>query len=171
MCNQSLLYPLILRHFLPFYHSKNQKSKFWKNEKKVPRAIIILHMFTVNDYHMIYGSSDTECDRQNSLSFWTIFCRLPPSPPQTTQKIKIFGNIKKPPGDIICLFLKLNFVCRQKWVGRKVAGMKKTFIVIFDPTWTHILARKGTNKEFLKQHFSQKRPKLYLYQFCDFKTD
>ena len=95
----------------------------------------------------------------------------PPSPPQTTQKIKIFGNIKKPPGDIICLFLKLNFVCRQKWVGRKVASMKKTFTVIFDPTWTHILAQKGPNKEFLKQHFSQKRPKLYLYQFCDFKTD
>ena len=43
---------------------------------------------------------------------------------------------------------------QQNWVGRKVAGMKKTFSAIFDPTWTHILARKGPNKEFLKQHFS-----------------
>ena len=76
MCNQSLLYPLILRHFLPFYHSKNQKSKFWKNEKKVPRAIIILHMFTINDYHMIYGSY-IEYLRQNIYhSFWFSFCFL-----------------------------------------------------------------------------------------------
>ena len=26
-----------------------------------------------------------------------------------------------------------NFVFRQNWVGRKVAGMKKTFFAIFDP--------------------------------------
>ena len=47
-----------------------------------------------------------------------------------------------------------NFVFRQDWVGGKVAGMKKSFFVIFDPTWTHILVLKGSNKEFLKQHFS-----------------
>ena len=29
-----------------------------------------------------------------------------------------------------------NFVFRQNWVGRKVASMKKTFFVIFDPIWT-----------------------------------
>ena len=46
-----------------------------------------------------------------------------------------------------------NFVFRQNWVGRKVAGMKKPF-VIFDPTWSHILAPKDPNKEFFKQHFS-----------------
>ena len=46
-----------------------------------------------------------------------------------------------------------NFVFRQNWVGRKVAGMKKNF-AIFDQTWTHILAPKGPNKEFLKQNFS-----------------
>ena len=47
-----------------------------------------------------------------------------------------------------------NFIFRQDLVGRKVAGMKKTFFSIFDPTWTHILALKGPNKEFLKQNFS-----------------
>ena len=26
-----------------------------------------------------------------------------------------------------------SFVFRQDWVGRKVAGMKKTFFVIFEP--------------------------------------
>ena len=64
-----------------------------------------------------------------------------------------------------------NFVFRENWVGSKVAGMKTTFFAIFDPTWTHILAPKGPNKEFLKEHFSQEKQKLYYYQFCDFKTD
>ena len=47
-----------------------------------------------------------------------------------------------------------NFVFRQDWVGRKVAGTKKTFFfAIFDTAWTHILALKGPNKGFLKEHF------------------
>ena len=65
-----------------------------------------------------------------------------------------------------------NFVFRETWVDSKVAGMKATFFaIIFDPTWTHILAPKGPNKLFFKQYFSQERQKLYYYQFCDFKTD
>ena len=47
-----------------------------------------------------------------------------------------------------------NFVFGQNWVGRKLAGMKKTFFAIFDLTWIHILAPKSPNKEFLKQYFS-----------------
>ena len=46
-----------------------------------------------------------------------------------------------------------NIVFRQDWVGRKVAGLKKTFFAIFDTIWPHILALKGPIKEFLK-HFS-----------------
>ena len=44
-----------------------------------------------------------------------------------------------------------NFVFRENWVGSKVAGMKKTFFGIFDPTSTHSLAPKDPNKEFLKE--------------------
>ena len=37
-----------------------------------------------------------------------------------------------------------NFVFRQNWVGRKVAGMKKTlFFVIFDPTWATFFYQKA----------------------------
>ena len=65
-----------------------------------------------------------------------------------------------------------NFVCRENWVDSKVAGMKTTFFaIIFDQTWTHILAPKGQNKVFLKQYFSQERQELYYYQFYDFKAD
>ena len=42
-----------------------------------------------------------------------------------------------------------NFVFRKNWIYRKVAGMKKHFFVIFDPTWSHIVAPKSPNKEFL----------------------
>ena len=60
---------------------------------------------------------------------------------------------------------------RENWVGSREAGMKTTFFVIFDPTWTHILVPKGPNKEFLKQHFSYERPNSCCYQFYDFNTD
>ena len=56
-------------------------------------------------------------------------------------------------------------------VKNLVADMKTTFFAIFDPARTYIFTPKGPNKEFLKQHFSQERQKLYYYQFCDFKTD
>ena len=57
-----------------------------------------------------------------------------------------------------------NFVFIESWVDSKMTGMKTTFLAIFDSTWTHILAAKGPNKEFLIQNF-------YYHQFCDFKTD
>ena len=49
------------------------KSKFFKNEK-TSEDIIILQMLSINDSHMMYGSWDIECNRQNVLSFLTVFC-------------------------------------------------------------------------------------------------
>ena len=60
--------------------------------KEAPGDIIILHMCTINDSHIVYGSWDMEHDRQNVLSFWTVFCTFTPL---TTQKIKILKNWKK----------------------------------------------------------------------------
>ena len=54
--------------------------------KKMPGDIIILHMCTINDNHMMYGSWDMECDGRNFLSFWTIFCTFTLL---TSQKLKI----------------------------------------------------------------------------------
>ena len=69
------------------------KSHTWEEGgPKTPGDIITLHMCTINDNHMIYGSSDMEYDRQNFLSFWTIFC---PFMPLETWKIKIKTNEKK----------------------------------------------------------------------------
>ena len=44
-------------------------------------------MCTKNHNHTMYATWDTECDRQNFLSFWAIFC---PLTPLTTPKIKIW---------------------------------------------------------------------------------
>ena len=52
-----------------------------------------------------------------------------------------------------------NFVFRENWVVREVAGIKIAFSAIFDPTWTHILAPKGANMEFLKQSFNFQSPR------------
>ena len=64
---------VILDHFLHFYPPNNTKSQNFEKIKKTPGDIITLHMCTMNDNHMMYGSWDMECDGQNFLSFWTIF--------------------------------------------------------------------------------------------------
>ena len=57
---------------------RNRQKTTWKIKilklKKTPGDIIILHICTINHNHMMYGFWDMECDRQNFLSFWTIFC-------------------------------------------------------------------------------------------------
>ena len=102
---------VILDIFLPFYfyppsppppplpRYQPKKTTFWKNEKK-SADITILGRCTINDNHMMYGSWDTKHDKQNFLSFWTIFC---PFSPLTTWKIKILKKWKKMPEDIIIL--------------------------------------------------------------------
>ena len=79
----------------PLYKPENQN--FEKMEKS-PGEIIILHMSTINQNHMMYDSWDMEHDRQNFFSFWTIFYPFTPPPLSTliTQRIKILKKWKKP---------------------------------------------------------------------------
>ena len=56
-------------------------------------------MCTINNNHMMYGSSDMDRDKQHFLSFWTVFC----SPTPWTQKIKIFKKGKEHLKTIIIL--------------------------------------------------------------------
>ena len=49
-------------------------------------------MCTTNDNHMMYSSWDMKHDRQNFLSFWTVFCHFTPL---ATWKIKILKKWKK----------------------------------------------------------------------------
>ena len=63
-------------------------KKWKKTKQKTPGDIIILHLGTTNDNHMMYGYWDTERDRQNFFSFWI---NLPPN----YQEIKILKKWKK----------------------------------------------------------------------------
>ena len=62
---------------------KNNKNN---NNNNNAWRLIILHMCTINDNHIVYNSWDTERNRQNFLLFCVIFC---PFTKLTTQKIKI----------------------------------------------------------------------------------
>ena len=59
----------IFSHFGPRFVLLLKNQNF---EKKKPADIISLHLCTPNDNHMMYGSLDIRCNRQNFL--WTIFC-------------------------------------------------------------------------------------------------
>ena len=59
--------------FLTFYPPTDPENQNFEKMKKTLEDIIILQMFTINDSHIKYGFSDMECNRQNFLSFWTVF--------------------------------------------------------------------------------------------------
>ena len=83
-----------LGHFLPFQPLKNLENQNFNTEKNTWRYY---HFTNMNDSHMMYGSSDMECNRHNFLSLWTDFTLLPPS----NLKNQNFEKMKKVTGDII----------------------------------------------------------------------
>ena len=91
---------VILDHFLLLYPPNNPENQHFGKMKKKPGDIIILCFCTINNNHMMYVYWDMECNRQNFLSFLTIFCTF--TPPLTTWKIT-FWKMKKTPGDNITL--------------------------------------------------------------------
>ena len=101
---------------------------------KKPPGDIILHMCTINNNHIMYGSWDIKCDRQTFLSFWTIFC---PFTPLTTKQIKILKkNVKKKPGDIIILHkctINNNHMMYGSWDMKRDRQNLLSFLTVFCP--------------------------------------
>ena len=62
---------VILDHFSHF-DRPNPKNQSFEKIKKTPEDILILHLCTTNDNHMMYVFGDMERDRKNVLSFWTV---------------------------------------------------------------------------------------------------
>ena len=78
--------------FYPFTPPLSLKIRKIKTEKiKIAGDTIISRICNKNQNHMMWGSWDADCDRQNFLLFWTIFC---PFTPLKTWKIKILKNWK-----------------------------------------------------------------------------
>ena len=77
--------------FCTFTPLLTPKIKIWNKLKKKPGYIILLHMCTINEDHMMYGSWEISHDKQSFLSFWISFCTLTFL---TTWKIKILKKWK-----------------------------------------------------------------------------
>ena len=69
------------------------KIKIWKKYKKTLGHIILLHICTINQDHMMYGSWDIKFNRQNFFVILGIFFKTPVTP----WKMKI-SKMKKPLG-------------------------------------------------------------------------
>ena len=84
---------VILGHFLPFDGPENPKNQNFEEIKKMPGDIIILHLCTTNDNHMMYGSWDIQCDRHNfDYCHFRLFFALYPC---NNPKIKILNKNEK----------------------------------------------------------------------------
>ena len=92
-----LLFQGIFCFFLP--HFWPQKLKFGKKSKKIPGHIILLHMCTINQDHMMNGSWDMKFNRQN---FFVILDSILPFYPPSTLKNENIKNDKSA-GDMIIL--------------------------------------------------------------------
>ena len=86
--------------FCPFTHPKDLENQNFEKIKNTTEDIIILPMCTINKNHMMYGSSDMECNRQN---IFVILDRFLSFYPPNNPKNKNLEKRKKPPGDIIIL--------------------------------------------------------------------
>ena len=105
-------------HFRPIFAllpPNDPENQNFETMKKMPGDAILLHMRTINEDPMIYGSWNIRRNRQNFLSFWAIFCHFTSL---TTEKTKILKNWKRIPGDIIILYmctLSNNHMMNRSW--------------------------------------------------------
>ena len=103
--------------------------------KKFAGDIFILHMGTINHNHTIYGSWDTERDRQNFLSLWAIFCPFTTPTPTSTSlmipKIKILKE--KIIKDIILLYIHVYHKWRSYnniWFLKYKVRQTESFVIL-----------------------------------------
>ena len=94
----------IFCHLGPFFAllpPNNPKNQNLEKLKKISRDTIILHMWTTNDNHMIYGSWYMKCGRE----FFVILDHFLPFHPPNNLKNQNFKKLKKAPRDIIILHM------------------------------------------------------------------
>ena len=118
---------VILEYFLPFYPHSNLKNQNFEKLIKRPGDIIISHMCTIDDNHMMYNSWDMKCGGQNFLSFWTIFLSFyyPNNP-----KIEILKKMKQKSADIIVLHrctINDNYITYGSWDMKKFLSFWTVF--------------------------------------------
>ena len=98
-----LSFQAIFSSFAPLLTPKIKIWKKCKKKKKTPADIILLHTCTIDQDHMMYGSWDMKCNRQEFLSSWAIFCPFTSPLHSLIAWKKKISKTKKNPGDIIIL--------------------------------------------------------------------
>ena len=104
--------------------------------KKFP-GDIILHMCTKNHHHMIYGSWDTEWDKQNFLPFWAISCPFT-TYRQKSQKSKFWKRKKKKmSADIAILYVHVYHKWRSYdiWFLKYKVWQTEIFVIHLNHKW------------------------------------
>ena len=113
---------------------KKQENFF----EKIQGYIIILHTFTVNENHMMYGSSDMKHNRENFFSFWTIFC-----PFTLFCSFKILNNEKNISGYHHFTQVNCKWQSYDVWFLRYGARQTEFFVILdyflpfYKPTTPH----------------------------------
>ena len=137
----------------------------------MPGDIIILHLCSLNDNHMIYGSWDMKHNRLNFLSFWTIFC---PFTSLKTWKIKIlkkWKQQKKMLGDIIILYMYTineNHMMYSSWDmehDRPFFFSFWTILCLFTPLTNQKIKILKKEKKHLEISFYTSVPKIMMIYY------
>ena len=89
-------YPLSTLTIPPPPPTSTPPNKNFEKMKKLAGDIIILHMCTINNNHLIYGSWDIERIGQIFLSFWTNFLPIYPKHPNFEKTNKMPGDSSNP---------------------------------------------------------------------------
>ena len=88
-----------------------KKSKFWKT--KPPRDIIILQLCTTNENHMMYGSWDIKCNRQNKM--------------KKSMEISFYTSVPK--------IMIISYTVPEIWCVTDVIVFILGYTFLFLPTW------------------------------------
>ena len=169
MTNQSQTFEKkkILRFYLIAWTSTAWKSKStaWNKSFTYSRnnegpKIWCSNFMIKNHDRVMYTSWDMECDRQNFLPFWAIFC---PFTPLTTHKIKILQRWKTTPADTIILHMctkNQNYMMYDSW---DMEGDRQNFLsfwAIFCP-FTPLITQKIKILKKWKNHLEMST--FYIY--------
>ena len=87
----------ILDHFLPFDPPNNPKNQNFEKIKISAGDIIILNLSTTNDNHMIHGSRDMKCNKQN---LFVILGHFLPFYALNSLRNKNIKKMKQRPGNV-----------------------------------------------------------------------
>ena len=153
---------VILDNFCPFTPLTTRKIKILKNWKKKSGNIIILHMCTTNENQMMYGSWDMKHDRQNFLSFWTVF--LPFYLPNNL-KNQTFEKLKKKSMEILSFYTCVPQM-KIKWcMVPEILSMTERLFLSFWTTFCHFTLLKTLHIKILK-NWKKKSGNIIILHMC-----